>query len=620
VYVVTFYSFKGGVGRSMALVNVGAELARLGSRVLLVDFDLEAPSLTSFNLAGPAEKTKGLVDFVLEYLNTNVAPRVEDFIYESESFPQSGGRLWIMPAGRKSADYPRRLTSIHWKDLYENRSGYLLMEDLKAQWKEYLEPDYVLIDSRTGHSEVLGICTRQLPDAVCAVFTPNKQNLDGLEQVVKQIRAQGKNGEGRDIRLHFVVSNVPNYDDEKGTLAMNLADYKERLAAPKFDQFLHLHPHLALLGQEVAVLHLPKISLCQEYRDLVDVIREHNLQDRNSALKWLNEMAGLLLGNEGLPEFISQRLDEIARLHAKDGEVCFWLARVKRQLGATEEAVLLLTQSIEQGYTKPQAYLQRASLRLRETDASRLEEARKDLHEALSLLGKAPNYRDVVFAVRSLVRLDGTNPAKLAESDAVRALSASDQLRLGAGLDTTTKACQLAYYILRHLPQRADLASHEEVTWRNKFSLPCIHLGQFVEALEVLRSSDQGPKDLNQTDAFNVAMAQWALNGVVTREWFARTLEMHKTSGDRDANYYQCLALSAWACSEHAQAQQFLLLAKQQAASFPSMEYSAWRYLRVNPVEFSRDLERMSEMFEGKEVLPDFIRKNVATGDACLRN
>jgi len=41
MYTVTFYSFKGGVGRTLALANVGLELARTGRRVLLVDFDLE---------------------------------------------------------------------------------------------------------------------------------------------------------------------------------------------------------------------------------------------------------------------------------------------------------------------------------------------------------------------------------------------------------------------------------------------------------------------------------------------------------------------------------------------------------------------------------------------------
>ena len=49
MYITTFYSFKGGVGRSMALANAGVELARRGRKVLLVDFDLEAPGLDTFD-------------------------------------------------------------------------------------------------------------------------------------------------------------------------------------------------------------------------------------------------------------------------------------------------------------------------------------------------------------------------------------------------------------------------------------------------------------------------------------------------------------------------------------------------------------------------------------------
>ena len=41
---VTFYSFKGGVGRTMALINAAAILAGRGRRVLMIDFDLEAPA------------------------------------------------------------------------------------------------------------------------------------------------------------------------------------------------------------------------------------------------------------------------------------------------------------------------------------------------------------------------------------------------------------------------------------------------------------------------------------------------------------------------------------------------------------------------------------------------
>jgi MinD-like ATPase involved in chromosome partitioning or flagellar assembly len=43
--IVTFYSYKGGTGRSMALANVAWILASNGKRVLTVDWDLEAPGL-----------------------------------------------------------------------------------------------------------------------------------------------------------------------------------------------------------------------------------------------------------------------------------------------------------------------------------------------------------------------------------------------------------------------------------------------------------------------------------------------------------------------------------------------------------------------------------------------
>jgi MinD-like ATPase involved in chromosome partitioning or flagellar assembly len=47
-WIYTFYSYKGGVGRSMALANVGVMLASAGHRVLLVDWDLEAPGIEAY--------------------------------------------------------------------------------------------------------------------------------------------------------------------------------------------------------------------------------------------------------------------------------------------------------------------------------------------------------------------------------------------------------------------------------------------------------------------------------------------------------------------------------------------------------------------------------------------
>ena len=68
--IITFYSYKGGTGRTMALANTAWILAASGKRVLTVDWDLEAPGLHRFfhpfldpNVLGA---TSGVIDIITE--------------------------------------------------------------------------------------------------------------------------------------------------------------------------------------------------------------------------------------------------------------------------------------------------------------------------------------------------------------------------------------------------------------------------------------------------------------------------------------------------------------------------------------------------------------------------
>src|SRR5687768_6290170 len=79
--ICAFYSYKGGVGRSMAMANVAEILADAGYPVIICDWDLEAPGLERY-LADDAEKSReykkypGIIDLVLEYkkmVSTQVA-------------------------------------------------------------------------------------------------------------------------------------------------------------------------------------------------------------------------------------------------------------------------------------------------------------------------------------------------------------------------------------------------------------------------------------------------------------------------------------------------------------------------------------------------------------------
>ena len=53
--IVTFYSYRGGVGRSMAMANVGEILADMGYRVIVCDWDLEAPGLERYLVTNYAD-------------------------------------------------------------------------------------------------------------------------------------------------------------------------------------------------------------------------------------------------------------------------------------------------------------------------------------------------------------------------------------------------------------------------------------------------------------------------------------------------------------------------------------------------------------------------------------
>src|SRR6266567_5800587 len=68
--IVTFYSFKGGTGRTMTLANVAWILAANGLRVLIADWDLESPGLHRFFqpfMDPGASDRPGIVDYVRRY-------------------------------------------------------------------------------------------------------------------------------------------------------------------------------------------------------------------------------------------------------------------------------------------------------------------------------------------------------------------------------------------------------------------------------------------------------------------------------------------------------------------------------------------------------------------------
>jgi MinD-like ATPase involved in chromosome partitioning or flagellar assembly len=201
--VVTFYSYKGGVGRSSTLANVAVLLARWGHRVLAIDWDLEAPGLHYyFKDAMPQAPAGGVVDLAHDFL-TKAQPRSYELQLGVEE-----GTLALLAAGRLDADYPARVQSIDWADLYD-RGFATYLEDRRAEWTEAY--DFVLIDSRTGISDTAGICTAHLPDRLVVVFTANDQNLQDVVDIAERAD-RARDGMPFDRPKHMVLPVLSRLD------------------------------------------------------------------------------------------------------------------------------------------------------------------------------------------------------------------------------------------------------------------------------------------------------------------------------------------------------------------------------------------------------------------------
>jgi CO dehydrogenase nickel-insertion accessory protein CooC1 len=239
--IITFYSYKGGTGRTMALANVAWILASNGKRVLAVDWDLESPGLHKFFHPfldeSTVSATAGVIEIINEYASAAVdpGPRSDDWHLEFAqverhavslewAFPEDG-KLDFLSAGRQNRDYSAAVCSLDWDNFYDRLGGGRFFRAMRDDMKQ--KYDYVLIDSRTGLSDVADICTIELPDVLTICFTLSDQSIEGAANVARQISGRYRD---RNIRVLPVPMRIEDGEKEK-------LDVGRALARMKFEGF-----------------------------------------------------------------------------------------------------------------------------------------------------------------------------------------------------------------------------------------------------------------------------------------------------------------------------------------------------------------------------------------------
>lgn len=610
MYTVTFYSFKGGVGRSMALVNVAYMLARAGRRVLAVDFDLEAPGLCSYAAFHRAQGQPGLVEFVHQYIATDEAPAVDDYITACEL---DGVPIWLMPAGRhREPSYSSRLNEIDWKALYDNREGFLLMEDLKQQWAEYegLGFDYVLVDSRTGHTDVGGICTRQLPDAVVVMFVPTPQNVEGLAPIVRAIGAESAPVRDRPVRLHFCPSNVPDLDDEEDILADLLQRAALDLDYAQPAAIIQHYDSLELLLQPVVAQTSSSSRLTRQYEELRRAIVSENLEDREGALIALEQArTGFQKARDDNDRSALERIGVIASqvraLWPEDAAVAWARAALANTRIQPQEELEALSIAIDLGVNAGRARLHRAMVN---SSLGNYAAAVADVEGLMSL--EAATVFEVAPALQIARSLAPGSVHSLVHAGLLNdRIDAGGKNSLLTSLMTSREGLvetrNVADALLPKLVGRDGFALVE-----NSLMLSLIGLGEFERAIAI-PGLDRAALLVKATmvDVFNYAIAEWGLTGTPPADLARRTLELRsETKSPFDANSLQCFALCHWMSGDVKKARVDVEAASAQTSA--NVVFSCWRYLMVPSEVLKADLAEMaSRLASGLSLKPPFIEE-----------
>jgi cellulose biosynthesis protein BcsQ len=350
--ILTFYAYKGGTGRTMALANVAVMLTReRRARVLMVDWDLEAPGLHRFfesdNSDGDGDAQPGVIELFAtarDRLSSGDSTSelwrdlpLDDYIQPTSVSQQ----LSLMRAGRLDEEYPRRVNTFDWESFYEAAPG--AFADFAGTLAERF--DYVLIDSRTGISDTSGICTMLLPERLVLVFTPNQQSLTGVLDLARRATSyRHRSDDLRPLLVFPLASRVELSEEElrhewregtsgNGTTGRRLAGYQpmfERLFEDVYDL---PDCNLEHYFDEVQIQQVPRFAYGEQIAAL-----EETRSDRLSLTRSYGSFTRALIDSAGpwtvtpQRQTVKQERDELGHSVSREvGDQIWWLhSRLRR--------------------------------------------------------------------------------------------------------------------------------------------------------------------------------------------------------------------------------------------------------------------------------------------------
>ena len=302
--IITFYSHKGGTGRTMSLANVAVVMARrYKKKVLAMDWDLEAPGLHRYfeqyvekstetndkknannfqnyyfpnlneRVSSPLlNEKKGVIDLFTDFrdeffdkkeITTAAITHYLEQNFEQLIVPiQQAEGLHLVKSGLIDENYAQKVQTFNWREFFEKAYDFFpaFIQFLESRY------DFILIDSRTGYTDTAGICTMLLPEKLVLVFTLNYQSLEGvLNQMQRAVTYRIGSEDFRPLKIYPLPSRTEskesildiwrakakedfekNFEKSYKLEDVSLAGYFSRYEVPYFPKYAY--------GENIAAL------------------------------------------------------------------------------------------------------------------------------------------------------------------------------------------------------------------------------------------------------------------------------------------------------------------------------------------------------------------------------
>lgn len=338
--VITFYSYKGGVGCSTALASCAAYLAyHYGKRIVVLDCDFEAPGFTNFFMEAPDSpiNKEGLVEYFVDEATAEEVILSKYYWQASKQF-SGDGDVYVFPAGNLDdteqldgvfkthrSHYLNGLTRI---DMFSPNVLSNQFEKLFEQIKTEIDPDAIFIDSRTGFNDIFGLSVFRLSDAVIGFFGNNTQSLPGLDFFLEILNQESS---PRLIAVNSIIPATHRYD-RVNSFKLYIEDYLERLSLPLETEESDAHLSIdAFFVSSNEVLN--NVGTRQEdYRDFVDLISLKSFPDYNQLFERIAELLGEIVYDSTKKEIqLNKKVDGEITLDAQK-ENCSEVYKLKKAI------------------------------------------------------------------------------------------------------------------------------------------------------------------------------------------------------------------------------------------------------------------------------------------------